>query len=203
MDTRKIFVLDTSVILHDHQALHSFEEHDVAIPLTVLEELDTFKKGSSVLNRNAREFIRHLDRLSGGNLLQEWLPLNGDGNGKVRVLPLATDAGNRSQLFATSGSDHRILESALALRDEQHDRPVILVSKDINLRLKARALQLAAEDYKKVRIRDLDRLYRGKSHLQVARPEFLDQLHSAGRLARQAVLEEAPLAALDIFKAVS
>ena len=84
---RKIFVLDTSVILHDHQALHSFEEHDVAIPLTVLEELDRFKKGSSVLNRNAREFIRGLDQLSGDNLLQEWIPLNGDSSGKIRVLP--------------------------------------------------------------------------------------------------------------------
>ncbi len=192
MDTRKIFVLDTSVILHDHQALHSFEEHDVAIPLMVLEELDTFKKGSSVLNRNAREFIRHLDRLSGGNLLQEWLPLNGDLSGKVRVLPPAMQADHRSQIFATSQSDHRILESALALRDEQKDRPVILVSKDINLRLKARALQLEAEDYKRVQIRDLDRLYEGKSHLRVDRPELLDQLHSEGRLARQAVLDEAP-----------
>ena len=101
MDPRKIFVLDTSVILHDHHALHSFEEHDVAIPLTVLEELDTFKKGSSVLNRNARQFIRRLDALSGGNLLQEWLPLNGDENGKVRVLP--PPEGQRARAAGSAG----------------------------------------------------------------------------------------------------
>ena len=84
--SRKIFVLDTSVILYDHRALHSFEEHDVAVPLTVLEELDRFKKGSSVLNRNAREFIRGLDELSGRNLLQEWIPINGDTSGFVKVI---------------------------------------------------------------------------------------------------------------------
>lgn len=192
MDPRKIFVLDTSVILHDHQALHSFEEHDVAVPLTVLEELDRFKKGSSVLNRNAREFIRGLDRLSGDNLLQEWIPLNGDDSGKIRVLPPPDASENRSQAFASSQPDHRILESALRLRDGQEGRRVILVSKDINLRLKARALELEAEDYKRVQIRDIDRLYRGFSRLEVADPTALERLHHDGHLARDAVLEEAP-----------
>ncbi len=192
MDARKIFVLDTSVILHDHQALHSFEEHDVAIPLTVLEELDAFKKGSSVLNRNARAFILRLDELSGGNLLQEWLPLNGDESGKVRVLPPPAAAESRSQAFSSKTSDHRILESALELRDGQRDRPVILVSKDINLRLKARALKLEAEDYKRVRIRDIDHLYQGKSRLDVDRPELLDRLHAEGCLERAEVLDEPP-----------
>ena len=74
---RKIFVLDTSVILHDFNAILSFQEHDVAIPITVLEELDQFKKGNSVLNLQAREFIRQLDRLSSHNMLQEWIPLDG------------------------------------------------------------------------------------------------------------------------------
>lgn len=191
-DSRKIFVLDTSVILHDHQALHSFEEHDVAIPLTVLEELDRFKKGSSVLNRNAREFIRGLDQLSGDNLLQEWIPLNGDGSGKIRVLPPADAAETRTRVFSSSQPDHLILEAALQLRDVQRDRRVILVSKDINLRLKAKALELEAEDYKRVRIRDIAQLYRGRSRLDVERPADLDRLHSQGFLARHAVLEQAP-----------
>ena len=86
MDSRKIFVIDTSVVLYDHQALDSFEEHDVAIPITVLEELDQFKKGGAVLNRNAREFIRRLDEFSSDNLLQDWIPLNGSESGRVRVV---------------------------------------------------------------------------------------------------------------------
>ena len=83
---RKIFVLDTSVILYDFNALHNFQEHDVAIPITVLEELDQFKKGNSVLNLQAREFIRQLDKLSSHNMLHEWIPLDGPARGKFRVL---------------------------------------------------------------------------------------------------------------------
>jgi PhoH-like ATPase len=192
MDPRKIFVLDTSVILYDHKALHSFEEHDVAIPLTVLEELDRFKKGSSVLNRNAREFIRGLDQLSGNNLLQEWIPLNGDSSGKVRVLAPPQASEIRSRAFSSSEPDHRILDSALQLRDGQRGRRVILVSKDINLRLKARALELEAEDYKRVQIRDIEQLYRGTSRLEVERPEDLDRLHAEGSLSRDAIREAAP-----------
>ncbi|HKV09329.1 MAG TPA: PIN domain-containing protein, partial [Thermoanaerobaculia bacterium] len=82
----KIFVLDTSVILYDFNALQNFKEHDVAIPITVLEELDQFKKGNSVLNLQAREFIRQLDRLSSRNMLHEWIPLNGPAKGKLRVV---------------------------------------------------------------------------------------------------------------------
>ena len=82
----KVFVLDTSVILYDGQSLRNFKEHDVAVPITVLEELDGFKKGNTVMNLQAREFIRSLDELSGGNLLREWIPLNGATSGRVRVL---------------------------------------------------------------------------------------------------------------------
>ncbi|HWN43517.1 MAG TPA: PIN domain-containing protein, partial [Thermoanaerobaculia bacterium] len=83
---RKIFVLDTSVILYDFNAIHNFQEHDVAIPITVLEELDTFKKGNSVLNLQAREFIRQLDKLAGHGMLADWIPLDGPARGKFRVL---------------------------------------------------------------------------------------------------------------------
>ena len=74
---KKIFVLDTSVLLYDFEAVRNFEKNDVAIPITVLEELDTFKKGNSVTNLHAREFIRYLDGISDENLLQDWIPLNG------------------------------------------------------------------------------------------------------------------------------
>lgn len=85
-DTKKIFVLDTSVILYDHSAIRNFQEHDVAIPITVLEELDNFKKGNDIKNFEAREFIRFIDKLSSENRLQDWIPLNGRNKGSFKVL---------------------------------------------------------------------------------------------------------------------
>ncbi|MBP6414542.1 MAG: ribonuclease, partial [Bacteroidia bacterium] len=78
---KKIFVLDTSVLLFDHNAFYSFKEHDVAIPITVLEEVDRFKKGNDVINFEAREFIRSLDELSKKYLLNDWIPINGPTRG--------------------------------------------------------------------------------------------------------------------------
>ncbi len=186
LSDRKIFVLDTSVILFDGEALDNFAEHDVVIPLTVLEELDQFKKGSSVMNLQAREFIRQLDALSGDNLLREWIPLNGTAGGRVRVLteePGNDGTGNRidaSKVFGSHKNDHRILNTALRLENEAGDRPVILVSKDINLRLKARALNLVAEDYKTIEVTD-PQLHRGHATLDV-RPELIDRLYGEGPL---------------------
>src|SRR5688572_31524381 len=96
---RKIFVLDTSVILYDFNAINNFQEHDVAIPITVLEELDGFKKGNSVLNIQTREFIRWLDRLSGRNMLSDWLPLDGAARGRVRVLTDERGPVDASEVF--------------------------------------------------------------------------------------------------------
>jgi PhoH-like ATPase len=193
---RKIFVLDTSVILHDHHVLSSFEEHDIAIPLTVLEELDQFKKGGSVLNRNAREFIRTLDQLSHGNLLQEWVPLNGATSGRVRVVPpAAAKTRSGSSQFLSSESDHMILGAALALKEQESGRRVILVSKDINLRLKARSLELPAEDYRRVQIDNIDHLYSGKTEIDDVDQDLVNRLHREGSLEPAAVLgPEVPLA---------
>src|SRR5262245_9603783 len=161
---KKIFVLDTSVILYDFNALQNFQEHDVAIPLTVLEELDQFKKGNSVLNLQAREFIRQLDKLSTRNLLHEWIPLDGHTRGSFRVI---TEEGkgegglDAGEVFGARKADHRILNAALSLTRSEPQRRVILVSKDVNLRLKARALNLPAEDYETAKIKDLEHLPRG------------------------------------------
>ncbi|MGD2113481.1 MAG: PIN domain-containing protein, partial [Acidobacteriota bacterium] len=78
----KIFVLDTSVVLYDFKAMTNFQEHDVAVPLTVLEELDQFKKGNNVINLHAREFMRQLDTLSEQSDLRDWIPINGPGKGR-------------------------------------------------------------------------------------------------------------------------
>ena len=83
---KKIFVLDTSVILHDHNVLDCFEENDIAIPITVLEELDNFKRGNDTKNYEAREFIRILDRLSNAYTLQDWIPINGEDKGKFKII---------------------------------------------------------------------------------------------------------------------
>ena len=84
-EERKIFVLDTSVIIYDHNAITQFDEHDVAIPITVLEELDNFKKGNDSKNFAAREFIRELDVLAGTKRLQEWIPINGTKKGSFKI----------------------------------------------------------------------------------------------------------------------
>ncbi|HVS02439.1 MAG TPA: PhoH family protein [Thermoanaerobaculia bacterium] len=194
----KVYVLDTSVILYDGQALSNFQEHDVAVPLTVLEELDQFKKGNSVMNLQAREFIRQLDQLSGDNMLREWIPLNGPTHGRVRVLGDRLDGGapepvDAAELFGTHKNDHRILNAVLKLRQDEPERKVVLVSKDINLRLKARALELVAEDYKTIAVRDVDNLYRGHAVLEVAEDAPIDRLYAGAGLAAADLGLEPPL----------
>jgi len=190
---RKIFVLDTSVILYDFNALQNFEEHDVAIPITVLEELDQFKKGNSVLNLQAREFIRQLDKLSNHNMLHEWIPLDGPARGKFRVVTeengVFVDAG---EVFGSRKADHRILNAALGLIKSEPDRRIVLVSKDVNLRLKARALNLPAEDYETVKIKDLDHLPKGKNEVDVTDGATIDRLYQDDWLPLEAVLEARP-----------
>lgn len=190
----KLFVLDTSVILYDANAVLSFKEHDVAVPLTVLEELDHFKKGDTVVNLQAREFIRQLDKLSSANLLQEWIPLDGAELGRLRIVPEETAAVDARQVFGVDKNDHRILNAALALAEKEPQREVILVSKDINLRVKARALNLRAEDYQTVRVKDVDHLYRGKSDVEIEDPEPILRIYESGAIAPAAAGIESPLA---------
>jgi PhoH-like ATPase len=189
----KIFVLDTSVILYDANAIFSFEEHDVAIPITVLEELDTFKKGDTVVNLQAREFIRHLDKLSSHDLLEEWIPLDGTDLGRMRVVRENGSPVDARIVFGNDKNDHRILNSTLALKDSEPDREVILVSKDINLRVKARALNLRAEDYATVRVQDVDHLYSGKSELEIDDPGPIGKLYEVGAIDPVEVGVEAPV----------
>lgn len=172
----KIFVLDTSVILHDYKSIFNFKEHDVAIPITVLEEIDQFKKGSSIINYHAREFIRRLDKMSDQNLMEGWIPLNGETHGKFRVLIDEDKAIDTSSRFSNQKEDHKILNTALTLANLEKDKQVILVTKDINLRVKARALHLQAEDYETGKIKDVDHLFTGNSEVIVT-DKIIDQLY--------------------------
>ncbi len=144
---KKIFVIDTSVLLHDHQAITTFGKNDVAIPITVLEELDKFKIGNDTKNFSAREVIRFIDKLSANGSLQEWISLGKDlGNFKVvfDTTPQSMDAEN---IYARGKNDHKIINAAVSLKEKEKSRVVILVTKDINLRIKAKALGIQAEDY--------------------------------------------------------
>lgn len=189
----KVFVLDTSVILYDANAIFHFKEHDVAIPITVLEELDHFKKGDTVINLQAREFIRHLDKLTSHDMLHNWVPLDGADLGRIRIVADEESSPDARAIFGSGKNDHRILNTALALRDREGGRDVILVSKDINLRVKARALHLRAEDYETVRIKDVDHLYRGKSEIEVEDAAPIQKFYEAGGVAPADVGIEPPL----------
>lgn len=162
----KIFVLDTSVILHDHAAFRNFQEHDVAIPIQVLEELDNFKNGNENRNFEARSFIRIIDDISHDDLVSDWLPIGGSSRGKFKIVLDEKSAGADAEaIFGPGKFDHRILNAAIFLQYQHPDKKVILVSKDICLRLKAKALNIYAEDYETGKIKNLEQLYTGSTHL--------------------------------------
>lgn len=189
---RKIFVLDTSVILYDHNAVKNFQEHDVAIPITVLEELDNFKKGNDTKNFEAREFIRFVDKVSGEHMLQEWIPLEGEGKGSFKVIMNSRSEVDAEKVFDEKKPDHRILNSALSLQEEEPKKKVILVTKDINLRLKAKALNLPAEDYETGKIKNVSSLYTGKTILENIPSAVITELYDIGYCDVKKVMPKKP-----------
>ncbi|MBI1221997.1 MAG: ribonuclease [Bacteroidetes bacterium] len=191
---KKIFVLDTSVILYDHNAINHFDEHDVAIPVTVLEELDNFKKGNDSINFEAREFIRYLDKLSGEYTLQNWIPLNGPTKGSFRVIMNESSTVDARKVFGDFKADHKILNAAMHVKEEDPSRKVILVTKDVNLRLKAKSLNLPAEDYETGKIKNLDTLYRGITTVENVDDSKLELLYNEGSFAASQIFPDTPLA---------
>lgn len=187
---KKIFVLDTSVIIYEHNSIMNFEEHDVAIPITVLEEIDQFKKGNDTKNFEAREFIRSLDGLAEGKMLQNWNSLNGTKKGKFKVLMSMKSSLDATVVFGEDKPDHRILNSTLGLMEELPSRKVILVSKDINLRLKAKSIGIHAEDYTTGKVQNVSSLYSGKDTLKRINPELINQLYEKRQLPIEEIYEE-------------
>lgn len=176
-DQQKIFVLDTSVILYDHEAFKNFQEHDVVIPIQVLEELDNFKKGNDTRNFEARSFIRLIDEISKNSLVNHWIPLDGNAKGKFKVIIDEKSSGtNAEEIFGNEKFDHRILNSALYLQEQHPDKKVVLVSKDICLRLKAKSLNLNAEDYETGKIKNVEDLHTGNSIVRQISDKLLDEL---------------------------
>ncbi|HSF55644.1 MAG TPA: PhoH family protein [Algoriphagus sp.] len=186
---RKIFVLDTSVILYAHNSIMNFAEHDVVIPITVLEELDQFKKGNDTKNFEAREFIRLLDKLSMDHMIHEWTPLNGKTKGFFKVLMNPENKMNANIIFGEEKNDHKILNAALYLKENEKNRKVILVSKDINLRLKAKSLELLAEDYETGKIKNITELENtGKYVMDDVDPEAINKLYEQGYIEAKNIL---------------
>ena len=171
---RKHFVLDTNVLLHNPRAIYMFAEHEVVVPLSVIEELDTFKTGSDDTGRNAREVIRQIDQLRSKGRLFEGVPLNGTG-GTLRI-----QRADREAPFALdlSIADNRILAVAHALHAA--GCTTIFISKDINARVKGDALGLPVEDFEAEKV-DADWLYTG--HVEIATPpELIDELYNERQL---------------------
>ncbi len=185
----KVFVLDTSVILYEHNSIMNFDEHNVAIPITVLEELDQFKKGNDNINFEAREFIRLLDNLADGHTLQDWIPLNGAGKGHFKVLMSSPAKKIDSTIvFGEDKPDHRILNAALNLQEENKEKNVILITKDINLRLKAKSLNLPAEDYNTGKVKNVSSLFSGKQTLEDASSDQINNIYESGSVEAHSFL---------------
>jgi PhoH-like ATPase len=174
--------------LHDHQSITTFEDNDVAIPITVLEELDKFKVGNDTKNFCAREVIRFIDRLSGNGGLQDWISL-GKHKGHFRVImerkPKDLDAEN---IYAQGKNDHKIINAALYLKENETKKQVTLVTKDINLRIKAKALGVIAEDYEtgKVTIQNEEK----SNTIEGVDSEKIREIFTKGRIDENGILGE-------------
>jgi PhoH-like ATPase len=178
---KKIFVLDTSVIIYDHMAVKNFKEHDVVIPITVLEELDNFKKGNDTKNFAAREFTRYIDKISQGNTLQDWININGKGHGMIKIEMHTSSKIDAEKIFGERKGDHRILNTAMYVAEQYPKRKVVMVTKDINLRIKAKSLKLTAEDYETGKIKDVnEQLYTGRSEIQKVSTEVINEIYEKG-----------------------
>ena len=184
----KLFVLDTNVILHDSSCIHHFEKNDIVIPISVLEELDHFKRGNEQLHYNAREFLRQLDDLSSQQETDNGVP-QGEKQGKIRVVVNHNWHPDVEAVFQEDCPDHRILNCAYKLSNNNPERKTILVSKDTNMRLKARSLGLTAEDYATDKIMDLDSVYTGSRLVENAPGTAIDTLFNTGRLDLPALPE--------------
>lgn len=172
----KIFVLDTNVILHDNTCIYHFKDNDIVLPITVLEELDQFKKGNETIHFHAREFVRTLDALSGDKLFAEGIQI-GPGLGKIMIKLEREFHENIRRNFSKDNPDHHVLNIAYWLMEENRDRHVILVTKDVNLRLKAKSIGLVAQDYTSDHVKDPTELYRGHRILDGISESIVQRLY--------------------------
>jgi len=174
----KLFVLDTNVILHDSSCITHFEENDIAIPITVLEELDNFKRGNEQIHFNARDFLRILDDLTGDQLFEAGVSI-GKNKGKIRVIVGKDWHPELGSLSTEDTPDHRILNVAMWLKEDNKGTDLIIVSKDTNLRMKAKSLCIPAQDYTTDKVESVEKIYTGVRMIEGMETEFIDALYNS------------------------
>ena len=192
---KKTFVLDTNVLLHDYRCIRNFEENDIVIPITALEELDKFKRGSDIINMHAREFTRELDKLSGDKLFNGGLKL-GSGMGKLSIEIGHANSEKLSTSFPENTPDHRILAITEYLHNNRNGSPVILVTKDINLRMKAKSLGIMSQDYQNDMVKNIENIYDGVQVSEDIDPKAISNLYEGyeGKPAKTFGIKIAPRA---------
>ena len=178
MGAKKNFVIDTNVILHDYNCLKNFQENDIYLPIVVLEELDKFKKGNEQINFNAREFLRELDLITDDSLFYKGAPL-GEGLGRLFVIAGSVDAPEVSDSFPERIPDHKILAVVDWLTRQKKDMKTILVTKDVNLRMKARSIGLLCEDYINDKVINVDIFEKSNEVFEGIDPALIDRIYSS------------------------
>ena len=179
---KKTFVLDTNVILHDFRSIYNFEENDLVVPIVVLEELDKFKKGNDTINLNAREFMRTLDSLTENYTdMNKGIPL-GEGRGQLFITSGKSFSKEMQLSFSEPIPDHKILAVAVWEKATYPEKNVILVSQDINLRMKSRALGIEAQDYKTGKVENAERLFQGVRLIEEPTGEIVSKIYRDGSI---------------------
>jgi PhoH-like ATPase len=178
METKKNFVLDTNVVLHDYNCLSNFQDNDVYLPITILEELDKFKKGSEQINYNARQFVRILDELTQNDFSLKGASL-GVGKGMLYVVTKDRYSERLAEAFPDRIPDHRILSCALFVAEQNKERKTILVTKDINMRMKARSLGILVEDYNTDKVKDVNVFENSQDTYSSIDGALIDELYSS------------------------
>lgn len=178
MGTKKNFVIDTNVILHDYNCLKNFEENDIYLPIVVLEELDKFKKGNEQINFNARAFVRELDLITDDNLFKSGASL-GEGLGRLFVITGDVEAPKVHASFPVRKPDHLILAVAEYLSIKDPDTTTILVTKDVNLRMKARSIGILCEDYINDKVLNVDIFEKSNEVFDNIDPAVIDRIYSS------------------------
>lgn len=177
MGSKKNFVLDTNVILHDYKSIYQFEENDIYIPIVVLEELDKFKKGNEEIHYNSRQFARELDEISTNDFFSEGAKL-GEGLGRIFIVVKPNIIKQLNGAFLENTPDHNILATTAFLQEEHPKEQVILVTKDINLRMKARSLNLEVEDYFSDKVSNKDVFNKENEVYENIDSELIDRMYS-------------------------
>lgn len=188
-NSKKIFVLDTSVLLFDHNAINCFEDNNIVLPITVLEELDNFKIGNETKNFEARSVIRFLDKMSDQGNLNDWIPL-GKNRGNMKIV-LLTDPPkiDAEKIYGKNKNDHKIINVALWMQQVEPDASVTLVTKDINLRIKSKAIGLLAADYLTGKVKNIKNISEGITTIEGLDPEIINNLYHHYKIDENGILK--------------